>query len=228
MAVDKVKHLKIENPSSGGTETDPFPTESNPTQDYSAIKGIAFENNDNRLLDLDASGNMQFKDFTEAAYIQLWKLRRSIYNIFDNSTNGFTATNEQAAIEEARNTAVGKARFAMAFVANGVLGNNTWLGFSELVPSNTTPLIIPVACTLKELAFSFAGANVDGQMKIFKNGLVNPTNVVYTMTLTNANTYKLDTGVNVNLVAGDRLSAQWIDTGDNPNDGCLQWFFQTS
>lgn len=46
MAVDKIKPLKFENPGTGGIETDYLPTEANPTEDYGAIKGIAFENSD--------------------------------------------------------------------------------------------------------------------------------------------------------------------------------------
>lgn len=146
---------------------------------------------------------------------------------FDNSSNGFASNTVQEAIEEVKTTAEGKARFGVSFIGNGTLGNNTWLGFSELVPSNTTPMIVPVAMQLKELAFSFSGANVDGQMKIFKNGLVNPTNVVYTMTLSNDNTFQLDSGLSIPFVPGDRISAQWIDTGDNPSDVALQFFFMT-
>jgi len=47
--VDKVKPLKIENPATGGTDTDLFPTETNPVQDYLATKGLAFENLDTHL-----------------------------------------------------------------------------------------------------------------------------------------------------------------------------------
>lgn len=225
---DKVKPLKIENPATGGSQTDPFPVETNPAQDYLAAKGFAFENNDNRLIDLDGSGNIQFKDFSETSPVTVRQLRTALNNIFSNSGNGFIATNVQAAIEEARDSAVGKARFAMAFVHNSTVGNNTWLGFSELVPSNTTPLIVPVACKLTELAFSFAGANVDGVLLIYKNGTSNPANVVYSNTFTNHNTYKLMTGLNITLAAGDQLRAQWQDTGDNPNDAALQWFFQAT
>lgn len=225
---DKVKPLKIENPALGGSETDPFPTEADPNEDYITGKGFAFENNDNRLLDLSASGNIQFKDATESSYVELYKLRRAQYCLFDNTSNGFTATNEQDAIEEARDTAVGKARFAMLFVHNGTVGAGTWLGFSELVPSNTTPLVVPVAAKLKELAMSFKGANVDGVLKIFKNGTTDPTHVVASITFTNENTYKLVTGLDIDLVAGDLLRAKWTDTGDNPSDACLQWFFQTT
>jgi hypothetical protein len=39
---DKVRCLKIEHPSEGGTETDYLPTEMDPSEDYLAAKGIAF------------------------------------------------------------------------------------------------------------------------------------------------------------------------------------------
>ena len=48
MAVDKVKPLKLET-SVDGTENNPFPTETDPTEDYLASKGIAFENLDTFL-----------------------------------------------------------------------------------------------------------------------------------------------------------------------------------
>jgi hypothetical protein len=44
--VDKVKPLKLESPSLGGTEADPFPTEVDPAEDYITSKGLSFENSD--------------------------------------------------------------------------------------------------------------------------------------------------------------------------------------
>lgn len=72
--VDKVQPLKLENPALGGTEIDVFPTEADPTEDYLACKGIAFEDNDNRLIDLDGSGNMQFRDAGQVSPFRLNKL----------------------------------------------------------------------------------------------------------------------------------------------------------
>lgn len=142
--------------------------------------------------------------------------------------SGIVSEDVQSAIEEVKAVVTSIARFAMVFVANGTVGNNNWLGFNELVTSQTTPLIVPVACQLKELAMSFNGAAVDGVLLIYKNGLVNPTNVIYTNTFTNVNGFKLMTGLNIPLAAGDRISAQWQDTGDNPSDAALQFFFQTT
>ena len=45
--VDKIKPLKLESSSTGGTENDWGPTEADPLEDYAGIKGIAFENDDN-------------------------------------------------------------------------------------------------------------------------------------------------------------------------------------
>jgi hypothetical protein len=48
---DKVKFLKFENSASGGTQIDFLPTEAKPTEDYAAIKGVAFDNLDTFLMD---------------------------------------------------------------------------------------------------------------------------------------------------------------------------------
>lgn len=47
--IDKIKPLKIET-AIDGTQTDPFPTEANPAQDYVAAKGVSFENSDEYYL----------------------------------------------------------------------------------------------------------------------------------------------------------------------------------
>lgn len=49
--VDKVKALKYENPASGGTEADVYPTELDPAEDYVSSKGFAFEGLDTFLID---------------------------------------------------------------------------------------------------------------------------------------------------------------------------------
>ncbi len=73
---DKVKPLKIESPATGGTEIDMFPTEVNPSEDYIALKGLAFENSDSYLLDTAADGQIQYKDSKQVSYRKL----NEIYN----------------------------------------------------------------------------------------------------------------------------------------------------
>jgi hypothetical protein len=133
--MDKVKPLKIENSANGGTEVDPFPTEADPSEDYLAARGIAFEDNDNRVIDTDGSGNLRFKDFTEAAYIELWKLRRAIYEIFNPSGSDLISTNSEDAIKEVRNKVITSASPGFSFGRSGVVTPNTYLQ-CETVPSN--------------------------------------------------------------------------------------------
>lgn len=68
---DKIKPLKIENPSNGGTQTDFLPTESDPLQDYVSTKGISFEHSDTKLFDLSGSGEIQYKDAVQGTYKKL-------------------------------------------------------------------------------------------------------------------------------------------------------------
>ena len=104
MSIDRVKPLKIENPAEGGTQTDMLPTEVNASQDYIAAKGLALSDDPTKLVDLDISGNIQFTDVTQTSPVTVTDLKTASQNTFDNSSNGFAATNVQAAIEEARST----------------------------------------------------------------------------------------------------------------------------
>lgn len=49
--MDKVRPLKIENPATGGTETNPFPTEIDPLEDYVSSKGLSFEDSSTTFID---------------------------------------------------------------------------------------------------------------------------------------------------------------------------------
>lgn len=65
--IDRVKPLKIENSATGGTQIDPYPTETNPLQDYIAVKGIAFENLDTFLIEkLGRTLSLQTPDDSQA------------------------------------------------------------------------------------------------------------------------------------------------------------------
>ena len=80
--VDKVKPLKLED-TTDGTEFDMTPTETNPTEDYLAAKGLAIENSD--LILIDASGNeIQFTDPTNGT--------KSISDLLDAEQEDFDPT----------------------------------------------------------------------------------------------------------------------------------------
>lgn len=95
--VDKIKPLKIESTVGGGNDNNLFPTETDPSQDYASLKGISFTGADNRLIDLNGSGQLQMTDSRVTNHL----IPRTASEVdFSNATNGFDSTNSQTAIEE--------------------------------------------------------------------------------------------------------------------------------
>jgi len=64
--VDRVRSLKMEDASSGGTETDPFPTAVNPNEDFLDAAGVTLQNetssDDLVRIARDAGDNLTFQD----------------------------------------------------------------------------------------------------------------------------------------------------------------------
>lgn len=160
----------------------------------------------------------------------------SDYVTFNNASNGYAATNAQAAIEESKTSAILKPRFSIVTTFNGTIGNNDWLGYDNLIPGDQVPIRIPLNSKLKEITIAYkntdllgipTGSNlIDGRLQIFKNGFIDPTNIVHTETFTNQANGKVITGLNVAFTASDFLVGRWKDDGDNPSDVAIVYFFQ--
>lgn len=135
----------------------------------------------------------------------------------------FTAENVKDGIIEARDTAEGKARVTIPCLHNGILGDGFWVGYSNLIPSDTTPIIIPWGAKLKEVSFSNIRTSVDGTLDFFVNGMT-AGDIVYSETFSNVvnvKTFYPDIDFN----ADDLLRMQWVDDGENPKDMALMLFF---
>lgn len=139
--VDKIRPLKIERPSAGGSEDDPFPTEADPTEDYVAAKGISFESSDGHLIDRDAGGELQYKDAVQTTYKKF------------NDVAGAAAA----------------ARYTILLQNNGTVSGGTFLGYDSLIPGDTTPIIIPIESTFKGFSFSNQNADADYTLIFRKN-----------------------------------------------------------
>lgn len=137
----------------------------------------------------------------------------------------FSSTITQDAIVEAKNTAVSLPRFTIVTTFNGTIGNGQWLGYDNLLPGDTIPIVIPVKSILKEITFSYAGSNIDGRYDLYKNGTAGG-NIVFNQQFTNANSPTVATSVNLSLLAGDTIRGRWVDQGDNPNDLAIVYVFQ--
>lgn len=138
-------------------------------------------------------------------------------------TPPFSAENTRDAIVEARETAIGKARVSIILLHNGTLGNGFWHGYSEIIPSDTTPIVIPWNCILREYTFSANRNSMDGRMDFYLNG-TGAGDIVYSVQFNNVDTILTDFP-EITLNAGDLLRLRWVDQGQNPNDVSSVLFF---
>jgi hypothetical protein len=186
-----------------------------------------------------APENGQFVIDSADNKLKVWNATRwiilgdAVNQVFNNSINGFTATETQSAIEEAKTSAIAKARFTIVTVFNGTIGNNNWLGYNELVPGNQVPIRIPIGCKVKEISFAYKNTllssdYIDGKFKLFKNGFTNPTHVIHTEQFTDQLGGKNVVGLNLVLVGGDFIVGKWIDEGNNPSDMAIVYFFEVT
>ena len=78
MAIDKVRPLKLEDPASGGTETDEFPTSLDPSEDHIQVAGVVFEDathNDENVRVYRDGDDLMFMDTSNPVPIPLSDLR---------------------------------------------------------------------------------------------------------------------------------------------------------
>lgn len=123
---------------------------------------------------------------------------------FDNATNGFTATDVQAAIEESRSSAVGKLIPFFFFSTGNV--SNKFLNFTNgSTTTDTLPMVLPFGAQLVATTFSNQDNDVDTNVLIYRNGVL-PGNLMYTRLIRNKRT-AWKTNINVSgFLQGDRVS----------------------
>lgn len=135
---------------------------------------------------------------------------------FDNATNGFTATDAQAAIEEAKLSAQGFPRAGIRATSNGGQSNGEWLGPNELLP-NTPLLTTPLNLQINEITWANQNTNVQFHIEFRKGSKTGP--IIYTLTVTSPNSGSgYVNGLVLNLLAGDTVWAQFFDDGNNTTD----------
>ena len=139
-------------------------------------------------------------------------------------TPPFVSDNARDGIIEARNTAIGKVRANRTFLHNGVMSNGFWHGYSELIPSNNTPIIIPWNCILKEYTFAANRTSIDGIMNFYLNGTTTG-DIVYSVNFTNVNRTLINFP-DLSFALGDLLRLRWVDQGQNPRDVSSTFDFQ--
>lgn len=141
---------------------------------------------------------------------------------FDNDTNGFSAEDTQAAIEEAKATAAGLPRFTLPLIYNGTVSNGDWITYSNLTPN--ARIILPVKCRLQEVSWSNSRSSADFDYDLYKNGRGTGT-LLDTLEIRNLQ-YGYFTSINQDFNAGDIIDIEYIDQGTNASDLCTILYFQ--
>jgi hypothetical protein len=135
---------------------------------------------------------------------------------FDPTGTEFVATNAQDAIIEATELAQGKARYALMLLNNGSYTNGQWVGYSELLPGNNTPIVFPVPVHIKEITFSNNNTNCEFNFT-FRLGTTGATPyrtwTVDTNTEKTATLSGIDDAIPAASTADDRIFIQYNKTG---------------
>lgn len=137
---------------------------------------------------------------------------------FDTTNNNFPPDkdNVQLAIEHAKQNAEGFPRAGLRSFYNGTMGDNDWLGPSELL-SNTPLAVFPVDVRINEITWGNSRSDVSFDIEFRRGSKTGP--IVYTLSVTPSNPgYGYVTGVNVDFTPGESLWAQYKDTGLNAAD----------
>jgi hypothetical protein len=137
---------------------------------------------------------------------------------FDNSSNGFISDNAQSAIEEAKQNSEGFPRAGIVLIANGVVSNNQFISYSDLLP-NTPVGPFPVKLKLNELMWSNTNLNVSFDLLFYLNGSATP---FYTYsTVSDADGMGYASGLSFSFAVGDYIKIKYVDQGTNASDMAL-------
>lgn len=138
------------------------------------------------------------------AIVQFDRTQMAITTPFDNSTNGFTSVEVQSAIEEAKNTAEGKARYVVNYGFDGTASSGRWLETITNVASNLSGYVVAKPAYLKELSLACSSSTT------VTIGLYRNASQIATIVMTSQ---KIDyEDENVSLSQGDELSAK-VESG---------------
>jgi len=150
------------------------------------------------------------------------RLVRASDTTFDNSTNGYDATDSQAAIEESLGTAISTIVIPITLVYNGTLSNGDWITYSNLTPD--TRVAAPIDSTFLGFTWSNSRSSLEFDLVFRKNGRTQTP--FYTYQIRNSpNKFAQVTGLDYDFDAGDIIDIEYIDQGTNASDMALVIFF---
>lgn len=142
--------------------------------------------------------------FLCGAIVQFDRTQWAASTPFDNSTNGFTSTDVQAAIEEAKTTAEGKARYIVPFGFDGNGAAGRWLESFTNIPSNISGYVVAKPAIIKELTLACSASTT------ITIGVYNNAVQIATLVMVTSKVFEVDK--NINITTLNEISAK-IESG---------------
>lgn len=142
------------------------------------------------------------------------------------STTDLTSVEVNSAINESAllaDLALNTPRYAIPLVYNGTVGNNTFIGYSNLVPGDATPIVIPIKSRLIEYTFSNSNASADFTIELIKNST---TNTAFNSESKINTASFVKTGLNELFLSGETIYIKYLDNGTNASDCVIVLFFK--
>lgn len=152
---------------------------------------------------------------------------------FDNNPDGtpiFTQSNPENVQEaisaggEKAQVALDTPRYTIPLVYNGTVGNNTFIGYSNLLPGDSTPIVIPVNSQILEFTFSNQSSNADYTLEFRKNSTT--ATLFYSVSKTNTQFFS-DLDIDEFFDSGDTIFIKYIDDGNNASDVAILLVFKS-
>lgn len=162
--------------------------------------------------DLDSVNGLAFIQYPDTAA-----------NISFSPTSEITETTVQEAIGGGVSTALNTPRFSIPLIYNGTLSNNEFIGYSNLLPGDSTPIVVPINCILEEYTFSNSRDTADYTIELRKNSTT--ATIFNSISQVNTKTF-VQTGINESFTQGDEIYIKYIDNGTNAVDAGLVLIFR--
>lgn len=148
--------------------------------------------------------------------------------VFNNSTNDFVSDDVQDAIEEARDTLIGKI-FNQSFHDDGIVVSGRWLSMEDgLGSSDEIPFVVPFDCELIAVTYTNEDPNTDGTIFIqkadYNSGSTDSTEL--TLSFTNVRTATYSNFTRPSFSAGDKIAVFLENDGTNPDEPRVVLYFQ--
>ena len=139
-------------------------------------------------------------------------------------SNDLVKKNVQEAMEELQGIS-NPLRVPISLVYNGTLSNGDFIGYSNLIPGDLTPIIVPISGDFVEFTWSNKNATADFALEFRKNTTGGAAFFTWSVDNTLSAAVLLPTPQTFSL--GDAIYVKYIDEGTNGQDAAVVLLFKS-